>query len=1336
MIDTTNNISVNCSITDVNANYSEFTVAVTASLYNISDDDISAVYQDGDNENNYKLGVLLNYVGFRVLRREGDYDYDPVDELQWEDVTCATFVNGAVQNNPTMDGKVVNGDVALAHLPKTDASDNMQYGLLLANYNVSGQAYSDWWDAAGLTPAVGFRCAMNFGRYFSDGVWGDSGFSGDTYNKFQDAAYLAAHDNYDAQLVLENNRVEINYHFPESDYTYYVEFSYPTLDDNNNYVWTTEASYVRPYSEVIEWHSEYVDDSCRIISQQNPCPFGANFATTSVLDKYMLNVARQLSFQNQNLTIEFKLKKVMNNGYVIVSSAGDNGSISPLGNTPAGRGSNKQFDMTPSAGYEIASVTIDGIDRTVEVVGRTYIFENITANHTIHVEFATVPTQYHIIEVRCGEGGTITPNGEGTEGYVTVPHGASQSFVVQSNANTWINDIRIDDASIGLDDSLHLQEYLYTFENVTENHVILANFFKIMIYVAVRPEPAAYGDAEIHVNGTVVPRWEQYYYGDTAVVVATPNSGYEFHSWRENNRILSTELRYEFTVYRPKELVAYFKEPQPPLHTITATAGANGSIYQSGAITVSDNGSCAFTFTPDEGYQIESVLVDGVAVEPYSPYVFNNVVTDHTIIVSFVLDETCVLTLLSDPVEAASQLTGTGNYTSGDTVSIEAVPVPQYGFIGWYLNNEPFAEEPDYSFVIDDDVTLVARFEQYDLCHITVGANPSDGGIVTGGSYPVGYNMTVVATPYAGYVFSSWLEDGYVVSTDASYSFNVSRDRNLVAVFMPTSGVTYNITVIADPHNGGMVTGAGTHPENTTATLTAIPEAQYEFARWRENGAIVSTNAVYTFTVTGDRTLTAEFELRTYTLTLTTIPNNGGTVTGAGTYTAYEIANVTATPNAGYGFDGWYLDTERQSTSLNYSCAMLADTELAAKFFFIGTCNVATASNPSAGGTTSGGGSYNAGDNVTVVATPNAGYNFLYWTNGVDIVSYNSTYSFQCTESLTLVAHFEVVAQQYQISVSANPSGVATPTPIGGAVVAHGTTVTVDVTNIDTNYGFVSWTENGVVVSTSQQYSFVATENRNLVANLGILREITVNAIPPASSTITVNGAIVSGSTWEPEGATVEITCTPNGSNVFDNWGCNGVAMTSGATINTVVGVANAYTAYCHDASSYGTVTVGTVGQIGLCEVILNEKSFATEGDPYSCPITIGVVAPINILANPHYAIESVLVDGTGVQVTDRYNMTYNLVCSGNNRLEAKCGPERYNVIANASQHGTATGGNWVMYGNSITVTATPDTGYVFTEWRDENDNVVSTSATYTFYPDMDITLTAYFEPAPPPLVS
>ena len=130
---------------------------------------------------------------------------------------------------------------------------------------------------------------------------------------------------------------------------------------------------------------------------------------------------------------------------------------------------------------------------------------------------------------------------------------------------------------------------------------------------------------------------------------------------------------------------------------------------------------------------------------------------------------------------------------------------------------------------------------------ISTGVNPSEGGTTTGaGAYCSGSNCTLTATANSGYLFSNWTENGMVVSSDANYSFTVTGDRNLVANFE----IGHTITASANPGIGGSVTGTEVFCHGTTATLTAMPNNSYDFVSWTKNGAIVSNEACYSFTVT------------------------------------------------------------------------------------------------------------------------------------------------------------------------------------------------------------------------------------------------------------------------------------------------------------------------------------------------------------------------------------------------------------------------------------------------------------------------------------------------------
>jgi hypothetical protein len=93
---------------------------------------------------------------------------------------------------------------------------------------------------------------------------------------------------------------------------------------------------------------------------------------------------------------------------------------------------------------------------------------------------------------------------------------------------------------------------------------------------------------------------------------------------------------------------------------------------------------------------------------------------------------------------------------------------------------------------------------------------------------------------------------------------------------------------------------------------------------------------------------------------------------------------------------------------------------------------VTTSSNPLAGGTTTGDGSYASGASVTVTATANNGYTFVDWTENGNPVSTNSTYNFTISADRNLVANYDVVASIDDASLN---SGVQVyPNPSSGKI--------------------------------------------------------------------------------------------------------------------------------------------------------------------------------------------------------------------------------------------------------------------------------------------------------------
>ncbi len=362
---------------------------------------------------------------------------------------------------------------------------------------------------------------------------------------------------------------------------------------------------------------------------------------------------------------------------------------------------------------------------------------------------------------------------------------------------------------------------------------------------------------------------------------------------------------------------------------------------------------------------------------------------------------------------------------------------------------------------------------------VSVSATPTDGGTVTGGGeYQQGQNCTVTATANTNYSFTNWTENGSVVSTNASYTFTVNGNRNLVANFTYVPP-TYTVNVSANPNNGGMVTGGGSYTEGAFCTVTATANTNYTFTNWTENGNVVSTNASYTFPVNGNHSLVANFTFvpPTYTVSVSANPSDGGTVTGGGSYTEGTSCTVTATANSGYTFVNWTENGNQVSANASYTFIVNGNRTLVAHFSTQSYVITAMA-DPEEGGTVSGSGGYNFGDICTLTATANTGYAFVNWTKNGDILTTESTLSFTVNESGTYIAHFQILT--YTINVAANPEegGVVS----GDGRYDYGRSCTITAMSNE-NYQFINWTKDGVEVSTESIFTFTVTDSATFVAH-------------------------------------------------------------------------------------------------------------------------------------------------------------------------------------------------------------------------------------------------------------
>lgn len=135
------------------------------------------------------------------------------------------------------------------------------------------------------------------------------------------------------------------------------------------------------------------------------------------------------------------------------------------------------------------------------------------------------------------------------------------------------------------------------------------------------------------MNGSIDPAGAvQVNKGDDQTFTIKPDKGYEIEDVAVKGVSVGAVDSYTFyNVQAPQSIYASFKPIAPNTFTITASAGTNGSISPGGTVTVTEGNDITFTITPDKGYKISDVIVDGESIGSEESYTFESVKEAHTI---------------------------------------------------------------------------------------------------------------------------------------------------------------------------------------------------------------------------------------------------------------------------------------------------------------------------------------------------------------------------------------------------------------------------------------------------------------------------------------------------------------------------------------------------------------------------------------------------------------------------------------------------------------------------------------------------------------------------------
>lgn len=666
--------------------------------------------------------------------------------------------------------------------------------------------------------------------------------------------------------------------------------------------------------------------------------------------------------------------------YLITASAGEGGSVSPAGNVRVKAGSSQTFYFTPSEGFTLESVLVNG--QSVEVAGLSYTLSNIVANATVEAFFRAldpdnpddskpdVPARY-IVSSSAGKGGSISPSGSTS----VLEHG-SLSFTFLPDAGFQLASVIVDGTVLDADDPA-VADGTYRFDDVREDHKIHAAFERAGQDPDPGPGPGPDPDpdqdyytvqAASQGAGSVSPAGSvRVQAGASQTFYFFPDEGNKLESVLVDGQPVEVQgLSYELgPVTADAEVLAVFAPvgggENPPVvpdeFEVTVTSTSGGSVSPAGTTRVQEGGSLRLAFTPDEGFALKRVTLnetDVTAQVADGSYLLEDVRANHAVHAEF--------SVVDQPVDPAYRMVNASAQGGGSISPAGDVRVPLGGSHTFTLRADDGkklhaltmfdAAHPDgldvtaqvdaalgtFTLVdVQNDTRIVAQFADRDpdepepsLPEVRqVTATHSTGGLVSpAGAFDAAEGSTVNFSfmPDAGWHLASVTVNGqrvkapgnqYVLTVGAEPTYAVhaqfERDANT-----PEEADYYLLTATVDGA-GGAVSPAGTTrvAAGGSQTLSLLPDEGYVVDQVSVDGSSVDfSGSSYTlFDVCADVELSVSFKREADAKpvawhTVTSTATAGGSVSPEGAVRVAEGAGISYTFTATEGYELYRVDVD------------------------------------------------------------------------------------------------------------------------------------------------------------------------------------------------------------------------------------------------------------------------------------------------------------------------------------------------------------------------------------------------------------------------------------------
>lgn len=545
--------------------------------------------------------------------------------------------------------------------------------------------------------------------------------------------------------------------------------------------------------------------------------------------------------------------------------------------------------ITPAPGYHVESIVIDGVEHTnIDI----YSFEHLIGHHTVDVTFAT--NHYVITTTAFGEG-TVSPGAE-------FDYNPDYTYAFNATPAAGYSIATITRNNVALMVLEPSETFTDTLTDITDNYDYVVTFAPSTYAVT-----ASCGD-----NGMISPFGSAFYqYHQNAVYSINAAQGYYIASVTVDGTTTNytqadalTSTTYTFSTIEANHAIhATFAQFA---FTVTVNAGAHGAIAPATA-TFAYGATPTFTITPDAGYSIVDVTVDGASVGAVATYTFLPLDGDHAIAATFAAD---VYTIAATAGNGGT-ITPAGNttvaYNGNQTYTISANN--GYHVSDVFVDGASVGAVTTYTFNgVTANHTIYAAFESNEY---TVTVNQPAHGTIAPGTTTVLYGATpsFVITPAVGYSVTAITVNGTNVNLNNvpnvngiyTYTFAaIDANKTLTATM---TAKTFTIAASAGANGSISPNGNTTVNFGASQAYTITPALGYVIDDVTVDNISMGAVSSFVFTsVTANHTIAATFkaaecEVPTFMYTTHIDETSAELHWSHPTATTFDIQYKTATSN-------------------------------------------------------------------------------------------------------------------------------------------------------------------------------------------------------------------------------------------------------------------------------------------------------------------------------------------------------------------------------------------------------------------------------------------------------